>query len=150
MKQKLRLLRSDMLGTPTIQSLKRSQSNMWGSYCDQVLTQIGEHHSRASLSYYWKTYVQYFDGLFKSIEEIGRALTPSDLSFLVVQDSYYKDIHVDLACIADEMAVKVGFDIENRFDFSASRSMAGLNSAARGYRDRHKHVESILVWRKAS
>jgi SAM-dependent methyltransferase len=147
---KLRLLRSDMLGTPTIQSLERSQSKMWGPSCDQVLTRIGEHPSRASLSYYWKTYVQYFDGLFKSIEEIGRALTPSGLSFLVVQDSYYKNIHVDLACIADEMAVKVGFEIENRFDFPASRSMAGLNSAARGYQERHKHVESILVWRKAS
>jgi DNA modification methylase len=147
---KLRSLRDTMLGTPTIQLSERGQSNKWGPYCDQVLTQIGEHRSRASLSYYWKTYAQYFDGLFKSIEEIGRTLSPSGLSFLVVQNSYYKDIHVDLARIADEMAVKVGFDVEKRFDFPANRSMAGLNSAARGYQHEHKHVESILVWRKAN
>jgi hypothetical protein len=70
------------------------------------------------------------------------------LCFLVVQDSYYKDIHVDLAQIADDMAMSFDFTVEERFSFRSNRTMAGLNSIARGYKAKHNHVESVLVWRK--
>lgn len=145
-----RLLRDGMLGTPTIPKGQRLLDNDWGDTCRGALNQIHAHPSRASSSYYWKTYVQYFEGLFLSIKELSKALAREGLCFLVVQDSYYKDVHIDLAAIAEDMAAKSGLQTAQRFDFSSPRTMSGLNSAAREYRARHSPVESVLVWRKAS
>jgi hypothetical protein len=146
--EEIRSLRDKMLGTPTVPDIQRGSNERWGDYCEQVLSQIKTHSSRASLSYYWKTYAHYFDGLFKSIHELGRVLAPPGLCFLVVQDSYYKDVHVDLARIADDMARSANFSIEERISFSSGRTMAGLNSVSRTYQAKHEHVESILVWEK--
>jgi DNA methylase len=146
--EEIRSLRDKMLGTPTVPDVYRASNGEWGSYCEMVLDRIMTHKSKASLSYYWKTYAQYFEGLFKSIQELSRVLMPSGLCFLVVQDSYYKDVHVDLAQIADDMARSSQFSIEGRFNFPSTRTMAGLNSVSRTYQAGHSHVESILVWKK--
>jgi hypothetical protein len=146
--EEIRLLRHKMLGTPTIPDVHRESNERWGDYCGKVLDQIKTHPSKASRSYYWKTYSQYFDGLFRSIRELSRALRPSGLCFLVVQDSFYKNIHVDLARITEDMARSSHFSIEERVNFPSGRTMAGLNSISRAYQAGRNHVESIVVWKK--
>jgi hypothetical protein len=143
-----RSMRDEMIGTPTIADTPASSSAEWGVSCERLLDCISCHPARASRSYYWKTYVQYFSGLFRSLKEIKRVLRMSGLCFLVVQDSYYKELHVDLARITDEMATGLGFELNQRFDFETSRAMVGLNTASRGYNNAQVHTESVLVWKR--
>lgn len=147
--QSFRSMRNEMIGTPTIADTPTSSCADWGTSCELLLDRISRHPARASKSYYWKTYVQYFCGLFRSLKEIKRVLRMSGLCFLVVQDSYYKELHVDLAGITNEMASGLGFQLNRRFDFETSRAMVGLNTASRGYNNAHVHTESVLVWKRA-
>lgn len=148
-RKSFRELRNSMIGTPTITGLAVDPCEMWGRSCQDILGRISLHPARASRAYYWKTYVQYFDGLFRSIKEIGRVLRPQGLCFLVVQDSFYKDLHVDLAQIASEMAARSGLQERHRSDFRTSRTMMGLNTVSRRYNGTRDHTESVLVWTRS-
>jgi SAM-dependent methyltransferase len=145
-----RSLRDEMLGTPTIADTPTRSSVEWGQSCAQLLKCISQHRAKASKSYYWKTYAQYFRGLFQSIREISRALRPSGLCFLVVQDSYYKDLWVDLATITNEMAAAVNLRLVHRANFTTRRTMIGLNTSSRIYNNTHAHTESVLLWERNS
>jgi SAM-dependent methyltransferase len=145
-----RVLRTKMLGTPTIDSIQRLESPAWGKYCRKTLNQIRQHQSRASVSYYLKTYVQYFDGLSRALAEMSRVMLPNGLCFLVLQDSFYKEVHVDLARICAEMCDSVGLSPISRIDFSRGPSMMNINSAARGYTQTRRPTETVLLMNKTS
>lgn len=143
-----RRLRDAMIGTPTICGSPKSSSSDWGKKCTRLLRSIWRNQAKASKSYYWKTYVQYFDGLFRSLSEIARALRNSGMCFLVLQDSHYKELHVDLAGITTEMAAFWGLDLVNRTDFRTTRTMLGVNTSSRIYNQVSARTESIVVLRK--
>src|SRR5437660_5179131 len=147
--ERFRSLREKMIGTPTIGNILIDPSPRWGSRCMKTLDKIRSHRSRASESYYWKTYIQYFDGLFRSLKEIGRTLKPSGLCFLVLQDSYYKDVRIDLANISNEMAKASGLQLIDKRDFRSKRTMAGLYTASRVYNQQPEVTESIMVWQRS-
>lgn len=149
-RRSFRALRDGMIGTPTVSNTPSGSSTAWGPACEGILHRISRHPARASKSYYWKTYVQYFNGLFRSMQEIKRVLRPRGLCFLVVQDSFYKELHVDLATITNEMAEGVGLSQIYRSDFKTSRTMVGLNTISRTYNDTPAHTESVLVWMRSA
>jgi DNA modification methylase len=144
----LRALRDQMIGTPTISQVAPRPESHWGGSCLAAIEGIGRHGSRASKSYYLKTYVQYFDGLNTSIREIGRVLKPGGKCLLVVQDSYYKELHVNLATIVDEMVHPLGWYKIGRADFPTVRTMAGVNTRARENGNPTRATETVLVFRK--
>ncbi len=143
-----RALRDQMLGTPTVSETPEAVLSQWGTYCTETLDQIRRHPSRASETYYWKTYIQYFNGLFQSLGEITSALAPGGICFLVVQNSYYKDLFIDLARVNDEMAQSLNLELIKREDFTAHRTMVGINTSARAYTKSQGSEESVLVWKK--
>jgi hypothetical protein len=141
-------LRRRMIGTPTIDETLPSPRKAWGKTCLDLVNKISKHKSHASKSYYLKTHLQYFDGLYKSLVEIDRILVQSGECFFVVQDSYYKEAHVDLARILREMGHSIGWECGLRRDFSSSRTMVGLNRGARAYDNPKRAVESVLHFTK--
>jgi hypothetical protein len=145
-----RALRDRMIGTPTVHATPLVPSSEWGGTCRNTLKKIREHESRASASYYWKTYIQYFRGLFLSLGEINRALQTSGLCFLVLQDSFYKEVHVDLAKITGEMTASLGLKLVRQTNFHSQRAMVGINTASRSYNDGRIFTESVLVLEKSS
>lgn len=140
----VRGLRDEMIGTPTIASTSPPACPEWGKSCLDLLDGVTRHESRASRSYYLKTYLQYFNALYRSLREIDRTLCRSGECFLVVQDSHYKEIRVDLAQIATEMAGSVGWRRDLRRDFRTSRTMVTVNRGARAYNNPRLAVESVL------
>ena len=146
--ESFRALRDRMIGTPTVHDTPLIHSPEWGTTCRKTLDKIREHRSRASASYYWKTYIQYFHGLFLSLREISRALQSSGLCFLVLQDSFYKEVHVDLAKVSAEMAANLNLKLLQRTNFRADRTMVGINSVSRSYNTEHMLTESVLVLEK--
>jgi hypothetical protein len=143
----LKELRNRMIGTSTIKTDVPQAEDRWGVTCNELLSKIATHHSKCSLSYYFKTHVQYFDGMYRSLCEIGRCLRPKGHCVLVLQDSYYKELHNNLPQIVAEMAASLGWNLHCRSDFHVPRTMAGMNRKSRQYRRSHEANESVLWFR---
>lgn len=147
----LRQLREGMIGTPTIADEIPPRSTKWGTTCSKLLNRVSRHSSRASKSYYLKTLIQYFDGIYKSLAEIDRVLAKKAEGFFVIQDSYYKEIRVDLAEIFTEMAGNIGWRCDSRLDFESPRTMVGVNRGARVYNNPPKPaLETVLHFAKSA
>lgn len=146
--QDIETLRDQMIGTPTINRALPEPAPRWGRTCLNLLDTISQHKAYASKSYYWKTYIQYFSSLNQSLVEITRTVRPAGLCFLVVQDSYYKNVHINLAKVATEMAERLGWTEATRADFPTTRSMVGLNSRAVENGNPKRVTETVLGFRK--
>ena len=143
----IRKLRDETMGTSTICERTSVSSDVFGETCNRFLTQVEGHTSKASKSYYLKNYLQYFSDLHESILEIHRCVRPGGTVVVVVQDSVYKGLHLDLARIIEEMSSKHGWPLVSRDDFSALRNMRSINTRSRRYLDDRTATESALTFR---
>lgn len=145
----LKALRDSMIGTPTMTPAGRDGAiSSLGAEADRVLDLVTTHTSRASSTYYRKYFLQYFRGMWLSLQELDRVLKPGAAAVLVVQDSFYKDVHVDLPSILGCMSEAQGWGTWSRQDFAVSRTLAAINPGSRAYRQRFDAVESALTIQK--
>ncbi|MGE0621473.1 MAG: DNA methyltransferase [Pseudomonadales bacterium] len=103
-------LRKSMMGTTLM--VDKSPPEDWGSQCLETLEQIRNHQSYASERYYYWTYTQYFKSLHHSLTNIANWMDAESVGVLVVQDGYYKDVHVKLGSIVAEMLGRIGFSAQ--------------------------------------
>lgn len=141
-------LRRQLIGTSTVPYTTPDINEMWGGRCVKLLDDIFNHKSKASQTYYYKNHIQYFDSIYTSYSEIARILKTNGKCVLVVQDSYYKDIHNDLPNITIEMCESLGLLFERREDFTPGNNMAGINPNVRKYRNYAHATESVLFFTK--
>jgi hypothetical protein len=120
----------------------------WGGTCRGFLAALKRHPSKASAGYYYQTHLDYFKKMYSSLANCAAALRSSGELVLVVQDSFYKDVHNDLPTILAEMTQSHGLDLVRRRDFYIGRSMAGINPGSRTYPRRPGATESVLCFRK--
>lgn len=146
----LRALRERMIGAPIIANQVPNIQTGWGNSCLTFLEAVQIHSSKASSTYYYKNYLQYFDLIFHSFEEINRTLFNGKYCVLVAQNSYYKDVLLDLPSIFIEMGNSIGWKLSSRSDFAVKNSMANANHRAKKYRNSAKTTESILLFSKMS
>lgn len=141
-----RKLRNDLIGSTTVPSEVPKEDPKWGRTCLRFLEQMSAHPSKASSGYYYKNHVTYFRAMYRSLHEIVRITKSSGYCVLVVQDSYYKDIHNDLPQILSEMIESHGKRVVDRRTFIARNTMAQINPATRRYRARVPGAtESVLI-----
>lgn len=145
---RLRELRTGLIGTPTIHKEISDPAMSWGATCLALLRRIRNHPSKAAKTYYYKTYVQYFAAMSRSFSELGRCLKLQGKCVLVVQDSYFKDLHVNLAGIFAEMADAASLRLHRQVDFPISRTFGSVNSRSRHYRAESSATESVLCFVK--
>jgi SAM-dependent methyltransferase len=141
-------LRRELIGSATVPKVFPRVSATWGKACLGFLSELREHESKASATYYYKSHLQYFRSLSASVLEINRVLRPGGRCVLVVQDSYYKNLHNDLPLILGEMGTSGGLTLEHKNDFPLSRTLAGVNPGAKAYRESFSATESVLTFRK--
>ena len=137
-------LRRKLIGTTTVEQACPTTSEDWGTACGEFLNAVRNHRSRASATYYLKSHAQYFQQLYASIKELKRVLAPSGACVLVVQDSYYKEVHNDLPRILLEMAENVGLKSMRRVDFQIDSTLARVNPGTRAYRATFDTTESVV------
>jgi len=142
------VLRRALIGSSTVPRKAPMANELWGNACYRFLDGVLHHESKASASYYYKNHVQYFGSMFESIGEVGRILKPAGHCVMVVQDSYYKNIHNDLARTFTEMFAHYGLELVSRKDFISNRNMARINPGVSKYRAPKEPVESVLCFRK--
>jgi hypothetical protein len=142
--------RAGLIGTPTIHPDTPEPSTSWGNTCVKLLKRIHDHRSKAASAYYYKTYIQYFAAMAQSFSELSRCLKLRATCVLVVQDSYFKDLHIDLAVVFAEMARSASLELCRQVDFPISRTFGSINSSSRSYRDIASATESVLCFTKAA
>jgi hypothetical protein len=141
-------LRARLIGTPTIHADTPEPDASWGSTCLALLEGIRHHSSKAAEAYYYKTYIQYFAAMARSFSEVSRCLKRRATCVLVVQDSYFKDLHIDLAAVFAEMALSASLELRGQVDFPISRTFGSINSSSRSYRNTSSATESVLCFVK--
>jgi DNA modification methylase len=137
-----------MTGSIRVPQHEISVSESWGPTCATFLETLRKHRSKASGGYYYKTHVDYFDKVARSITNVTRALKLGGGSVIVVQDSYYKEVHNDLPGIITEICKIRGLDLRLRKDFLISRSMSGINQKSKIYNRKSERVEAVLCFEK--
>jgi len=137
-----------MMGTTKVPSHPIMAVTNWGPTCSAFLHSVKVHPSKASNGYYYKTHLDYFDKMSRSLANCAKALRGGGGAIIVIQDSYYKDVHNDLPTIIGEMALAYNLKLKRREDFYFSRSMSGLNPSTRAYGRRPGAVESVLCLQK--
>ena len=141
-----RQLRDRMIGTPTMsRSADDVTPTMWGAKTKALIDKIAAHKSKASATYYRKYYLQYFAGMWDSLNELRRVVKPGGSAVLVLQDSFYKDVHVDLPELIIDMSQAAAWACWKRFDFNVPRTMAAIHPGARQYRQNFRAVESAVI-----
>lgn len=142
-------LREQLIGTTLTRAEKPDLSDMWGENCIEFLSGVENHKSKASGTYYYRYYRNYFYEIYRSLNEISRVAKNEAWAIFVVQDSYYKDIRLDLAEIYVEMLSKLGWGLWIRKDFATSATFTRLNPNARLYEKTERPTETILVLQKS-
>lgn len=146
----LQSLGQKLIGSTRVPIVTPSLNEAWGQTCLSFLERVKADPSKASSGYYYKTHLDCFDKIYRSMRVISSALRPSAKAVVVVQDSYYKAVHNPLAEVFKEMAQTQRLALTQRHDFAAPRSMGSLNSGSRRYRANHCPVESVLCLEKLS
>lgn len=133
-------LRRDMLGTTV--AAKHLEVPDLPPIVASLVERIAAHPSKASGTYYRRTTEDYFHKLNRSLAEISRVVKPEGSLVLVVQDSYYKNIHIDLAACTSSILSEFGFSLKRQWDFQPARSMRRIKA---GFKATALPIESALL-----
>jgi DNA modification methylase len=107
--QQIKTLRGLVTGTPTVTPLK-DQIDL-GRSISRLLKKIKNHDSLAAEDYYYKIFKSYFIDMEISFNEIGRVIKPDGFIHLVVQDSKFKDLDINLSKLFLERLCSKGFTL---------------------------------------
>ena len=137
-----------MIGSTRVPTREIEISSTWGRQCHNFLEALYKHPSKASSGYYYRTHLDYFDKIARSIYNLTQTLKLKGQAILVVQDSHYKEIHNDLPLIVTEIGEAYGLKKGRRENFRMSRSMSGINPNTRLYRRSEGCSEAVLCFSK--
>lgn len=141
-------IRRMLMGTTTVPKSIDNALSKFEPLCQIFLDRVKTHYSKASETYYWKNFVQYFQSLNNSIIEIHRILKSNARLVCVVQDSYYKDLHCDLPGLVIEIAEAKGLKLLDNIQFESKQNMANLNLKVKQYRKKSTAFENVLIFEK--
>jgi hypothetical protein len=137
-------LRARLIGTPTIIDDKHKSPAVGSDTLQKLIRRVKRHSSYAARSYYWPFYRQYFDGMMASLTEINRVARAGSPIVLVVQDSWFKEVHVDTPTIIREVAESIGWRTIGEHPF-AVKSRAAAHPH-RTTRRTSRAVETVTVY----
>lgn len=138
-----------MIGSTNVPGREIEARKEWGKTCTEFLDRLSKHESKASSGYYYKTHLDYFDKMDRSIGNLASAMKPGAIACLIVQDSYYKEIHNNLPQIIAEIGEANGLNLLRRVEFKLKRSMSGINPYTRTYSRPTGAVEEALCFQLA-
>lgn len=138
-------IRKQTIGTTTIYSQNKVSKPEWGITCCNCIEQISEHYSYSSQDYYLKNKIQYFDSTFSSLKELFRVMKNDTNAYLVIQNSYYKEINIPLPEIYIQMALNIGFKKGETVRRDILRlSMANINTKSKKYSNDKVYYEDVI------
>lgn len=140
--------RREVIGSVLTSGYHESEMRNWGVSANIFLEKLYRHPSKASQTYYFNSHRKYFSDLYNSFAEISRITAEGGIFAMVIQDSYYKEIHNDLAKISTEMLSSMGLIKIGQKDFPVKNSIGNLNPRVKNYRNSASAIESTLFFAK--
>lgn len=140
-------LRQMMTGTPVVRGAAGGANKVKSSTARKISRAISQHSSHGSGNYYGPWISNYFGGLDRSLQRVSRAVLDDGPIAIIVQDSYYKEVHIDLQGVVIETLSGYGRSLEHREDFAAPHLMSRINSGARPDAGKRHNHESLLLFR---
>ena len=141
-------LRKSLTGTCAVNNRIDNPQPAWGTECLSILDDVACHPSKAASTYYLKQFLQYFTALYRSLKSLHPVLRTNAGLCMVLQDSYFKDIHVDLPLIVTEMCQSLGLSLRRTDKFSVKTPMSRSNLFHRKYVSEVRLVETVLCFQK--
>lgn len=143
-------LRRASMGTPLARKgVVPETPTHWPSSLRVLLNGIRAHKSKASSSYYYKTFHQYFADAEVSLQELHRVMRPGGLAIFVVQTSYYKEICVDLPGLYVDLGATLGFKGEIVGQAPVRRTLAQIHPHSSRHRKESQYREAVIALEKA-
>lgn len=142
----LECLRKNMIGTTKV--LKKSLDDFEDSSitAKKFISDVKNHESKASKSYYQYQFRQYFESINESILELIRVCKDTAEIYIVVQDSYYKEVYLNLAKVFEELFGSYKWELRHRKDFYKKQTIVSLNRNTKNYRKVTSPIESVLIF----
>lgn len=137
----IRGMRDHMIGTPTIPKHLDSEIELV-SGASSIVSKIENHPSYKSEAYYAPFYRNYFSTLQQSIQNVREILAERSIGIIVVQQSRYKELVVDLPSVVVEQLERVGANAEIFGEYPVGAAYANLNP-------RHAKVPRMKLYEKA-
>lgn len=140
-------LRKETTGTPVITGDPNARFTRLTSECAvRILDGIGSHPSKGSRSYYLPWMRSYLLGLQTGLSETARTVGAKGTICIVVQDSYYKELRIDLQRIVTEILDVLGRNLVDRRDYPANNLRSRMNPRALRHAKMRSNTESLLVF----
>jgi hypothetical protein len=138
-------LRARLIGTP-IMLTDKAKSPITGSSdtLQKLMRRVKRHPSYAARSYYLPFYRQYFKSMAASLSEIDRVARVGSPVILVVQDSWFKDVHVATPTIISELAKSIGWRMISEHPFDVKTRAAA--HPHRTTRRTSRAIETVSVY----
>lgn len=140
-----RALGWQMIGSTQVPKGEIALDEGWGKTCVSFMSALKAHPSKGSGGYYYRTHLDYFDKMNRSMQRLAVALKAGGRAVLVVQDSYYKNIHNDLPTIITEIGAYHGLTLSQSKAFHL-RSMSDIHPGRRTYVRPSGATESVLCF----
>lgn len=140
-------LRTETTGTTVVMSAPTVTNELRSGFARQLLANIRAHESKGSAGYYYPWMKKYLQSLEKGLLETARVVAPSGRIAIVVQDSHYKELSVDLQKIVTETLVSECRNLIAREDFVVRHHRARMNPRALRHLASRRNIESLLVFR---
>jgi hypothetical protein len=142
-------LRRELMGAPLVRSAGKPEIPVgWPASVRELLDRIRRHKSKASDSYYYKTYHQYFADADAALGAIAAALKPGASAALVVQGSYYKEVKVDLAALYADLAARRRLRLHTLHRIPVRTVLSTIHPGTQKYRRHWSYDESLVLLQK--
>ena len=143
--EKVAGLRANMIGGPSRNRLLGNSSmNLLPKEVCEFLERVSNHGTKAASGYYVRFYSSYFTRYAEALAELSRVTMDNGTLVLVVQDSHFKDINVELCRWSALILMTHGWDIVEHQAYDVPNPKA-LNPAGLKYRQSNATRESVLV-----
>lgn len=144
-----RSLRLKMLGTTASRRAAEIDLDEVGAECRTFLARVEAHPSKDSAGYYLKHYRQYFSQAHETMVGITRVAASDAKLCLVVRNSFYKEVPVNLATIYAQMAGRLGWRLSEQLEFPIQSNLRDINTRARRHLAAGTVAETALLFDKA-
>ena len=139
-------LRGMATGSPTVDGPRSSAATVRSPYGRNVLAAIEHHESKGSSTYYLPWMTNYLTSLQDGLLEIHRTVRGNGIIGLVLQDSYYKEVHIDLQRVVTEILLELNWPEPSRHDYPARSRRRRSSSERKEGAAKATTEETLLVF----
>lgn len=134
------------MGTPMVRGFDRARHELMSDTANELVRLVASHPSHGSQNYYARWLAKYFIDLEASVLKISTAVRPRGPIGLVVQDSHYKNLPINLQRVVSETMTAVGRAQVERIDFKVPHPLTNINHAAQRNLSEREYHESLVIF----